>query len=58
MSIWLTEANRVANTARGHATAQGRKQAAKGAATAASMIMDIWLGAAAPKTPAKARKRS
>ncbi len=60
MSMWFSNANRVANTVRAQSVAQARKQARPNTAAsfnAAQAIMDIWLGTAVATKPAKTRRR-
>lgn len=55
MSMWLSGANRMAGTLRGHATAQAKRQIN----TALTQATKEILGAAAPKsTRAKPKKRT
>lgn len=57
MSMWLTGANQVVNSARGSATAAAKRQAVSASSDAARTIFDIWLGAAAATKPSKAQRR-
>ena len=62
MSMWLSGANKVAGTARGHATAAVKREATKATKTAArkattagtNQMLDFW-SAALGKTPKKRR---
>lgn len=42
MSLWLSAANRVANTGRGVAIAAARRQQAAATATAAKEVSNFW----------------
>jgi len=57
MSLWLSGANTVANTARGHATAQARREAATLMAQGTRQITDFWMSALVPKPAAKKRRK-
>jgi len=64
MSLWLSGANTVAGSMRGHAAAQARRQAAaakRQAATAMTNatrdILNLWTGALTPSPPAKRKKK-
>jgi len=54
MSMWLSAANRTANTARGQATAAARRQVATAQADAMRQFLDFW--APQPTKPAPRRK--
>jgi hypothetical protein len=49
MSMWLSEANAVANRARGHATAAARKQRVLLTRDAVGFWTGAWLAAKRPK---------
>ena len=64
MSLWLSGANRVAGSMRGHAAAQAQRQAAQAQRQAAAAmtnatrdILTLWTGALAPSPPAKRKKK-
>lgn len=64
MSLWLSGANAVAGSMRGHAAAQAKRQAAAAKRQAAAAmtnatrdILNLWTGARAPSLPAKRKKR-
>ena len=64
MSLWLSGANRVAGSMRGHAAAQAKRQAAQAQRQAAAAMTDatrniltLWTGALAPSPPAKRKKK-
>ena len=52
MSAYLSAANRVANTARGKATSEARREGKR----QTTSMMNAWFGAFTPK-PARKRKR-
>ena len=52
MSLWLSGANAVAGSLRGHAMAQARR----GSATAVQDAVDFWTAALAPPAAPKKRK--
>ena len=58
MSLWLSGANRVANTARGSIAAQAKRQSSAAVNQASNDLLGIWtraLTGAAP--PARRKKR-
>ena len=57
MSLWLSEANRVAGSMRGHAAAQAKRQTATAMTNATRTIFDVWAQALAPTPPAKRKKK-
>lgn len=64
MSLWLSGANRVAGSMRGHAAAQAKRQAAQAKRQAAAAmtnttrdILSLWTGAPAPPPPPAKRKK-
>ena len=52
MSAWLSAANKVAGSARGHATAAAKREVAAVQADATRQIVDFWTG----KSPAPKKK--
>ncbi len=56
MSLWLSGANAVAGSMRGHAAAQAKRQAAAATTNATRDILNLWTGALAPSPPAKRKK--
>jgi len=56
MSAWLSAANKVANTARGQATAAGKREVAAIQAETAKQIVDFWSGKSVAPRP-KTRKK-
>ncbi len=56
MSAWLSAANKVTNTARGQATAAGKREIAAIQAEAAKQIVDFWSGTSVAPKP-KTRKK-
>jgi hypothetical protein len=57
MGMWLSAFNRAANTARGHATSQTKRQATAAATQARKSFVDAWLGVS-PKPKPRKRKKS
>ena len=57
MSLWLSGANKVAGSMRGHAAAQAKRQAATATTHATRGILSFWTGALAPSPPAKRKKK-
>ena len=57
MSMWLSGANRVAGTVRGHATAQAKRQATTIARNATTETVRLWTSMLTGAKPAKKRKR-
>lgn len=55
MSMWLSSANSIMGSARAHATAATKRQAAAAQAEATKQILDFWSGKAA--TPAQKKRR-
>ena len=53
MSMWLSAANRTANTARGQATAAAKRQVATAQADAMKQFLDFW----SPQSPKPAPRR-
>lgn len=56
MSLWLSGANKVANSIRGHAAAQTQRQAAV-ITHATQDVLNLWAGALAPSPPVKRKKK-
>ena len=56
MSAWLSAANKVAGSARGHATAAAKREVASVQADATRQIVDFWTGKSSP-SPKKSRRR-
>lgn len=60
MSLWLSNANRVAGTVRGHVAAEAKRRTTSAAQQAANDIFKFWTAAAmriaAPATAAKPKK--
>jgi hypothetical protein len=57
MSMWLSGANTVLNSARGRATAEGKRQAAGMMAEGRRQMVGFWTGAMAGSTGKKKRSR-
>jgi hypothetical protein len=53
MSAYLSAANRVANTARGHATSAARREGKR----QTTSMMNAWFGALTPKTTRKRKSK-
>lgn len=57
MSIWLSAANSVANSARAQVAATSKRQANAAMANASQQVVDFWFGALTPqKPPPRARR--
>ena len=56
MSAWLSAANKVAGSARGHATAAAKREVAAVQADATRQIVDFWTGKSSP-SPKTSRRR-
>ncbi len=61
ISLWLSSANRVMGSARGHAMAEAKRQTGRMQAEGARTLMDLWSGKAvtaraAAKPKPKARR--
>jgi hypothetical protein len=56
MSMWLSGANSLAGSIRGHATVQAKRQAATAMTKAARDVFDLWVGA--PPAPSAPKKRA
>ncbi len=57
MSIWLSNANRVAGAARGRMAAEGKRAASTAMTEGARQMMAVWTDALTPTKPARKRKR-
>ena len=57
MSIWLSGANAVAGSARGHATAAGKRQSATLMSQGAKQLANLWTGGLAAAPSRKKRRR-
>lgn len=57
MSIWLSNANRIAGATRGRMTAEGKRQASNAMTEGAKQVMTYWTDALTIKKPAPKRKR-
>jgi hypothetical protein len=57
MSLWLSGANRIAGTMRGHASAQARRQIRTAVTRATKDNLKALLGGAAPASPKAKPKR-
>lgn len=58
MSMWLSGANTVANSARGHAAAAVKRQSATLMTQSTKQVTDFWMSALTAKpAPKKGRKR-
>jgi hypothetical protein len=56
LSLWLSGANRVANTARGHVTSEARRQTASATNRAIDDVFDFWTAALTPAKRPRKRK--
>ncbi len=57
MSLWLSNANTLANTARAHATVQAKRQTATLMTQGAKQVSDFWMAALTAKPVAKKRRK-
>jgi hypothetical protein len=57
MSAWLSGANAVAGSMRGHATAQAKRQTATAVTKATKDVFDLWAGALSPWPPKRKTRR-
>ncbi|MBI1891133.1 MAG: hypothetical protein HYS18_10835 [Burkholderiales bacterium] len=55
LSMWLSGANAIAGSIRGHATAQARRQANAAIKKGTKQMMALWTGA--PAAPKRTRKK-
>ena len=56
MSMWLSAFNTAANTVRGHAISQTKRQAAVATTQATKTFVDAWLGVPPKRKPRKRKK--
>jgi hypothetical protein len=56
MSMWLSAFNTAANTVRGHAISQTKRQAAAATTQATKSFLDAWLGVPPKPKPRKRKK--
>lgn len=58
MSVWLSSANKVLNSARGQTAAAAKREVASAQSAAAKQIVEFWSGRAVlPKKAAKPARR-
>jgi len=57
MSVWLSSANKVMGSARGHATTAAKRQVASMQAEAAKQVIDFWSGKAVSPSSRKRKRR-
>jgi hypothetical protein len=57
MSMWLSGANTVANSARGHIAAEAKRQSTTAVDTAARDVFAVWADAMTGGSAARRRKR-
>lgn len=57
MSAWLSVANRAMGTARGHATAAAKREAARAQTDTTKQVVDFWTGKTATPKPRRKKKR-
>lgn len=57
MSMWLSGAHAVLGSARGRATAEGKRQAGTALAQATRQMMGFWTGTTTAPAPRKRSKR-
>jgi hypothetical protein len=57
MSLWLSGANRVVNSARGRIGAEAKRQSAAAASRAGREVFSMWTGMLAPAARPKAAAR-
>lgn len=57
MSMWLSNANRIAGTTRGRMMAEGKRQASAAMTEGARQVTTFWTDALTGKKPATKRKR-
>lgn len=56
MSMWLSGANSVLGSARGHASAEAKRQTAAMMKQGTKQMMDMWTGAATPAKRTRKKK--
>lgn len=57
MSMWLSGANAIAGSARGHATAAAKRQATTATRRAQKQVTDFWSAALTPPQTSRRKKR-
>ena len=57
MSVWLSAANKVMGSARGHATAAAKRQVSAAQTEMAKQVIDFWSGKAATSSSRKKKRR-
>jgi hypothetical protein len=57
MSMWLSGANSVAGSMRGHATAQAKRHAAAAMTSATNDLFGFWAKAISPPWPTSKKRR-
>jgi hypothetical protein len=57
MSMWLSGANAVAGSVRGHATAAAKRETATAVRRGNKQVADFWTSALTPPKPARKKKR-
>jgi len=57
MSMWLSQANRVAGTTRGRITAEAKRQTTTAMTEGAAQVTKFWTEALTPKKPKAKRRR-
>jgi hypothetical protein len=57
MSAWLSGANAVAGSMRGHAAAQAKRQTATAMTNVTRNVFDAWASALVPAPPPKRKKK-
>jgi hypothetical protein len=57
MSMWLSGANSVAGSIRGHATAQAKRHAATAMTSATNDMLDLWTRAMTARSPTRTQKK-
>jgi hypothetical protein len=56
MSMWLSGANSILGSARGHASAQAKRQANSMMKQGTKQMIDLWSGTAAPSKRTRKKK--
>jgi hypothetical protein len=57
LSMWLSGANAVAGSVRGHASAAAKRQASTAAKRSQKQVADFWTAALTPPKPKATRRR-
>jgi hypothetical protein len=57
MSVWLSSANKVMGSARGHAAAAAKREVATLQAETAKQVLDFWSGKTLVPPPSRKKKR-